>query len=181
VAIKGRSNDKGLVDYNNALGRFAEEATKFYRGVGGTEADIQRALHDLTAAQSPEARAAAIKAQAELMHSKVNALQDRWKQGMGPLVDEFPIIHPESKQALEKINPPAGGNKDQKGDAKAAPAQAPTKVSTKAEYDALAPGATYIAPDGSTGPRNERQFLGGRSGRRQEGAGGQFLGAGRGR
>jgi hypothetical protein len=40
VAIKGRSNDTGLVTYNNALGRFAEEATKFYRGVGGTEADI---------------------------------------------------------------------------------------------------------------------------------------------
>lgn len=147
VAIKGRSNDTGLVTYNNALGRFAEEATKFYRGVGGTEADIQRALADLTAAQSPEARRTAIKAQADLMHSKINALQDRWKQGMGPLVDEFAIIHPESKQALDKINPPPGATSGKKEEAKGAGA-APKAVSTQAEYDALPAGARYIAPNG---------------------------------
>lgn len=147
VAIKHSANNTHLVDYNNALGRFAEEATKFYRGVGGTEADIKRAIDDLTAAQSPEARKTAIKAQAELMASKINALQDRWKQGMGPLVDEFPIIHPESKQALEKINPPAGGNTKDGGD-KRATGSGLKKISTQAEYDALPAGTPYIAPNG---------------------------------
>lgn len=83
VALKHSANNTHLIDHKNALGRFAEEATKFYRGVGGTEADIKRAINDLTAAQSPEARKTAIKAQAELMAPKINALQDRWKQDMG--------------------------------------------------------------------------------------------------
>jgi hypothetical protein len=82
------------------------------------------------------------------MHSKVNALQDRWKQGMGPLVDEFPIIQPESKEALSKINPPAGGITEKRSESKDAPA-APAKVSTKEDYDKLTSGATYVAPDGS--------------------------------
>ncbi len=104
AAIEGMKNNPDLVEYNNALGRFAEEATKFYRGIGGNESDIKRALEDLGPGQSPEARMRAIRAQAELMHSKINALQDRWHQGMGPLVGDFNIVHPESQTALDFIN-----------------------------------------------------------------------------
>lgn len=155
VAVEGMKNDPALVEYNNSLGRFAEEATKFYRGIGGSEADIKRALEDLTPGQSPEARKEAIRSQAELMHSKINALQDRWKQGMGPLVGDFPIVHQESKAAMDVIN----GRKSET-ESKPAPAalsneDKPTGpfghkiVSSKQEYEELPPGSTYIAPDGS--------------------------------
>lgn len=146
VALESAKNDPNLVNYNNSLGRFAEEATKFYRGIGGSESDIKRAIEDLGPGQSPEARSAAIKAQAELMHSKINALQDRWKQGMGPLVDEFPIVHEESKKSLDIINGKKAADDDVTS---AASASAPKTVSTKADYDALPAGHAYGAPDGS--------------------------------
>jgi len=63
-------NSPELVRYKGAMDRFVEEATKFYRGTGGNEADINRALSNMTAGQSPEARTAAIKEQANLMQSK---------------------------------------------------------------------------------------------------------------
>jgi len=92
-----------VTKFNNILGRFAEEATKFYRGTGGTEADVQRDIANLNAAQSPAQLRTAIAAQAKLMQSKIDALQDRWRTGMGPLVPDFPIVTGHSKQAMDRI------------------------------------------------------------------------------
>lgn len=120
VTIEDMKNNPDLARFKGAQDRFVEEATKFYRGVGGNKADIDRALHILTAAQSPEARQAAIQEQAELMKSKVNALQDRFKSAMGPsgwkkaiseAGTEFPIVQEKSGQELENIRKRASGEK----------------------------------------------------------------------
>lgn len=113
AGYKGLENDPDLKRYNSALGRFTEEATKFYRGVGGTESDIQRAISDVSAAQSPQARRAAIAEQARLMQSKINALQDRYKTAMGgppgwqsamrQASDDFPIIQQHSAESMKRI------------------------------------------------------------------------------
>jgi len=100
-ALGGGTN---VTKFQNILGRFAEEATKFYRGTGGTEADVQRDIANLNSAQSPAQLRTAIAAQARLMQSKIDALQDRWRTGMGPLVPDFPIVTDHSKQAMDRIN-----------------------------------------------------------------------------
>src|SRR6185312_8300383 len=91
-------------NFDSIRNQYIEEATKFYRGTGGNEADLQRDIEALNSAQSPSQLRDVIKTQAQLMKSKINALQERWKHGMGPLVPEFPIIHPESQSALDRIN-----------------------------------------------------------------------------
>jgi len=120
ITIEELKNNPDLARFKGAQDRFVEEATKFYRGVGGNKADIDRALHILTAAQSPEARQAAIQEQAELMQSKVNALQDRFKSGMGPsgwkkalseAGTEFSIVQQHSAEELDKIRKRAAGEK----------------------------------------------------------------------
>jgi hypothetical protein len=113
MAYKGAENDPDLGRYDNALGRFAEEATKFYRGIGGTESDIARAISDVGAAQSPIARRAAIAEQARLMQSKINALQDRYQTAMGgppgwqaalrQSGQNFPILQQHSTDAMKRI------------------------------------------------------------------------------
>ncbi len=140
VAYEGAKNSPDLVEYNGALGRFVEEATKFYRGIGGNEADIQRAIKDVTAAQSPEARNRAIAVQADLMQSKINALQSRYKQAMGPKQytratesGDFPIVQEKSIGALNEIlkrdgRPPYSVEK---------PATKPTAAPPKPAADAL--------------------------------------------
>lgn len=141
-----------VTNFDSIRNKYIEEATKFYRGTGGNEADLQRDIASLNSAQSPSQLRDVIKTQADLMQSKVNALQERWKHGMGPLVDEFPIIHPESQSAIDRINQRQLGKQPAKTEGEtAAPAAAaaPKSVSSKAEYDALAPGTSYTAPDGS--------------------------------
>lgn len=120
VTLEDMKNNPDLARFKGAQDRFVEEATKFYRGVGGNKSDIDRALHILTAAQSPEARQAAIQEQAELMGSKINALQDRFKSAVGPsgwkkAMDmagtEFPIVQQKSAEELDKIRKRAAGER----------------------------------------------------------------------
>ncbi len=150
---KSAGGGVAATNFDSIRNKYIEEATKFYRGTGGNEADLQRDIEALNSAQSPTQLRDVIKTQAELMLSKVNALQERWKHGMGPMVGEFPIIHPESQAALDRINQRQIGKSDAAtGEPKAAAVEtpaAPKAISTKAEYDALPSGKTYVAPDGS--------------------------------
>lgn len=103
-------------NFDSIRNKYIEEATKFYRGTGGNEADLQRDIAALNSAQSPSQLRDVIKTQADLMQSKINALQERWKHGMGPLVEDFPIIHPESQAAIYRINQrQAGKSVDDEG------------------------------------------------------------------
>jgi hypothetical protein len=86
-----------------AKNHFSEEVTKFYSGTAGSEGERKRALANLDEAKSlPELRSA-IQKESSLMQSKVNALQERWRTGMGPLVPDFELIHPDSQTALDRI------------------------------------------------------------------------------
>ena len=93
-----------VTQFNNIVGKYVEEATKLYRGTGGTESDIQRDISNLSPDMSPPQLRAAIATQAALIQSKTSALQDRWRQGMGPLVGDFPILSQASQANLARIN-----------------------------------------------------------------------------
>lgn len=102
-SVQGTSAGKALNDFMTAKNHFSEEVTKFYAGSAGSEAERARALANLDAAKSlPELRSA-IKTEANLMQGKVNALQNRWRTGMGPLVPDFQLIHPESQAAIDRV------------------------------------------------------------------------------
>lgn len=102
-SVQGTPEGAALNDFMTAKNHFSEEVTKFYAGSAGSEAERTRALANLDAAKSlPELRSA-IKTEVNLMQGKVNALQDRWKNGMGPLVPEFPLIQPKSQEAIDRV------------------------------------------------------------------------------
>lgn len=109
-SLQGTPEGAALADFNTAKNHFSEEVTKFYAGSGGSEAERARALANLDAAKSLDELRSAIKTEANLMHGKVNAMQERWRTGMGPLVGDFPLIHPESQKAVERIMQRAGTN-----------------------------------------------------------------------
>jgi hypothetical protein len=104
--------DPTYKQYNAGTSKFVEEATKFYRGVGGNESDLQRDLADLSAANSPDARRAVIRRMAEFMKSKVDALQSRWHtamgntgwmQSVGQPGSDFPVVQTKGQEAYDKI------------------------------------------------------------------------------
>ena len=90
--------------FNDWLNRYTQEITKFYRGTGGSEADIARDIAALNDAKSPAQLNSVIAAQGQGIYGKINALQDRWHEGMGPGTPDFPIIQPESQAALSRVN-----------------------------------------------------------------------------
>jgi hypothetical protein len=93
-----------VTNYNNILSKYVEEATKFYRGAGGTESDIQRDIGNLTPNGSPAQLHQGIATAAHLMASKIDALQARYKNALGPGSKDFPILTDSSASALEAIN-----------------------------------------------------------------------------
>lgn len=131
-----------LATFETVKDRFVEEATKFYRGAGGNEADIQRSLALLDAAKSPGELQSAIRANVQLMKEKVEALQQRWHAGMDTptkKAPDFEIIHEKSRAAIERIGKnyrEATGRNPETGlkDEAAAPA-ATQKPSNQAEID----------------------------------------------
>lgn len=127
AAIQGTGTPESQAynDFMTAKNHFSEEVTKFYSGTAGSEAERKRALANLDEAKSlPELRSA-IKEESALMQGKVNALQKRWRTGMGPLVKDFPLIDPNSQDAMDRI----GKRYETSSGATAAPA-APTNTST---------------------------------------------------
>jgi hypothetical protein len=94
--------------------RFIEEATKFYRGTGGTEADIQRAIGRMSSANTPQELDAVIAQEAKLFESKVNALEDQWRKTMKSDAIEvgdinYGVVRGHAKDALEKIRSRVSG------------------------------------------------------------------------
>lgn len=110
AAYEQQSNDPNFKEYNTTIGRIAEEGTKFYRGVGGTESDIMRDIQTMQPGQSQESRDRALATQASLIYSKVAALQDRYKNAMGTKAWEkvskennFPVISAKNREAVNTI------------------------------------------------------------------------------
>jgi hypothetical protein len=141
-------NNPDLVRYDGVLERYVEEATKFYRGIGGAEADIKRGIERITAAQSPEARNAAFHEEARLMQSKINALQDRYKTALGeggyrkaselgPLKD-FPIIQQKSAAAMKVLE---------------------DRAQPKVKAEPSAPTGKFVPPEGSQITKDGKKLM----------------------
>lgn len=124
-ALSATVGNPELEAFNVIKGRYVEEATKFYRGSGGTEADINRDLKTLSEANTPEELRTAIAKNAKLMQGKVTALKSRWANVMGeklpPPTPDYEVVNSAAQSALERINQRAGA-KGAAGAAAPAPA-----------------------------------------------------------
>ena len=77
----------------------------------GTGAGQQELQEKLSAAQGPSAIKAAIREQAQLLKEKMDTLQDRWNEQMGPAAGKFRVISPAAEKALNEIIGGGEGNK----------------------------------------------------------------------
>jgi hypothetical protein len=156
TAVRGTPQGEALAEFLTARNHFAEEVTKFYAGSTGSEAERERAIANLDAAKSIQELRAAINQESKLMAGKVNALQSRWQTALGgppgweralrKTAPDFPIIQEHSREALDRIE-----TRRNNAGAAAAPAASAERphISSRAEFDALPPGASYIdARDG---------------------------------
>lgn len=124
AAVRGTKSGVALSQFQSIRDKYVEEVTRFYRGIGGNEADIARDIGVLDEAKSPQELQAAIMQQVDLMKSKISALQDRWHYVMGSAVPDFPIIQKKSQDAIDAItknNIGLNGGGEQSGQSTAPP------------------------------------------------------------
>lgn len=92
-----------LKAYMDQAHKFAGEVEKFYTGTGGTQTEREQDVQNLSPDMSPTQMQQVLQQNAKALTSKVEALQDRWRTGMGPLGGDFPLIGPQQRKVLEKL------------------------------------------------------------------------------
>lgn len=85
---------------------------KVWRASGGSEADIQENLKNLSSSQSPEQLNAAIGTLTNLIGGKISALQDQYAQGMGTAQQVKPLVSQKAAGAFQKTLQRAGYTPD---------------------------------------------------------------------
>lgn len=149
---RAASQDPNLTRYNASTGRAIEEGTSFYRNGGGNEADIQRAIANIKASGSPESRRAGLAMEARLAQEKIDDLQARWRQAVGPTawnkLKDFPIVRGATVDDLDTLN-------------KRDTAPRNTKPATKAEANALFQAQQQAPGGGPPQPLPQAQTVAG--------------------
>jgi hypothetical protein len=112
--------DPSLTNFKAVRDRVVDEVTRLYRGTGGAESDVKRGLENFSPDASPEQRHGAIKETVNLMRSKMDALEDQYKQGMGTTTQGLTLLNPKAKAVLDKVEAvgkqaPAAGNRAAQG------------------------------------------------------------------
>lgn len=160
--IAGQTGDPTIARFNTAKKAVADEIAKVWRASGGSEADIQENLRNLSGAQSPAQLNAVIGTLTQLIHGKIAALQDQYGAGMGTTANPRALISPEAQTSFDKtlqragvdttaFNQSVGAQLPQVGHAALSPAAtaAPqmARPTTDAEFNALPSGSLYVDPD----------------------------------
>lgn len=101
--FKQETGDPEITAFNTARKAVADEVTKIYRQSGGSEADIQEAMKNLSPNQSPAQLRANIFELYKLLGSKVNSLSEQYHKGMGKVGGDFQVFTPEAKAQESKI------------------------------------------------------------------------------
>jgi hypothetical protein len=102
----------------------SKEATKYYSPGGGTEGEREALKNRLQSAASPDQLRSTLNTITDAIDSKTQSLQARWKNGMGPLSPDYPILTPESQGVLDKVRGRVSSVEG--GTANSAPAPAPS-------------------------------------------------------
>jgi hypothetical protein len=103
--------ESGPTNYASTVSALSGELTSVYRGSGGAEADIQRYIGELSPNASAAQKRDTIKNIAGLLNSRLEALQDQYKKGLGVGAEGYQFLDPKAQSTLGLINgsgtPPA--------------------------------------------------------------------------
>lgn len=129
----GSPRGVALNDFNTFKNGVTSELTRVWRQAGGTEQDIKDWASTIGDSKSPQELHGALNTIGSMLESKLGALDDQYRQGMG--TSKVSVIMPKARTALDKLQGRAG--------APAAGGGAPPAASGQ---------IVVTAPDGSTHP-----------------------------
>jgi hypothetical protein len=98
-----------------------------FRDAGGTEADVRDWQKKMDAAGSPDALHAGVIEMAGLINSRLNAMGEKYRQGMGPAAEPIQLLTPDANAKFRRMlgpdaTPASSSQSGMPGDTQAAPA-----------------------------------------------------------
>lgn len=100
--------DPRVKNFTLARDAVANELMKVFRGTGGSLAEIEEWKHNIDSSDSPEQLHAAITQATELLHSRLDAMNDQYSRGMNKSGDPIQLLSPHAQQIYQKITGTAG-------------------------------------------------------------------------
>lgn len=97
------TGDPGPTNFDATVSALAGELTAVYRGAGGAEADIQRYIQQLNPNASQAQKLGTIRNIIGLLESRLNALNDQYRQGMGTTAQPLQLLDPQSQLIVHKL------------------------------------------------------------------------------
>ena len=148
------TGDPRIVAFNTAKQAVATELTRVFRGTGGSVHDVEEWETNINAANSPAQLHKAIETAVDLLHSRIDAVGEQYKRGMGTSSDVLDLLTPEAKKTLaalpggDEIAKPGGGTTPE---TKAAAGDIPTPSDFKPGVNTLtnpSTGETWTLKEG---------------------------------
>jgi hypothetical protein len=102
-----QTGDKRVAEFNQAATAVADELATLFKGTAGTDEQIEAWRDTLDSSMSPEQLEGVIDTAIELTSSRLEALTEQYRVGMGKPKD-FRILYPKSREILRSM----GANPD---------------------------------------------------------------------
>ena len=102
-SVSGAMGNPQIASFEANRIAIANELTTVFRGSSGNEADVQSWLKQLDNAKSPEQFQATVKKVAELVESRIAALREQYKQGMGTTKADRPFVTPANQKFFDAL------------------------------------------------------------------------------
>lgn len=101
-SVESATGDPRVSNFQIARQAVADELTRAFRGSGGNVHDIKGWEAAINSAQSPQQLRGAIGQAAELLGSRISALQDQYNQSINSTTaDPLPLLNPHAMEALQ--------------------------------------------------------------------------------
>lgn len=103
-ALASATGDPDISAFNANKIAISNELTTVFRGSSGNESDVQAWLKEIDGAKSPAQFHAVVKKIAELVQSRINALSEQYRQGMGTTKADRPFVTPENQAFFDELD-----------------------------------------------------------------------------
>jgi hypothetical protein len=104
-----QTGDPRIKNFDITRKAVVDELTRVYRGTGGSEKDIQTWSEAINSANSPDQLHSTIGQISELLESKMNAMGEQYRQGMGTTAQPLQLVTPGARSALDTMEQRATG------------------------------------------------------------------------
>jgi hypothetical protein len=102
------TGDPRIKNFDTTKKAVVDELTRVWRGSGGSEGDIKTWSDQINASNSPAQLHSVIGQIGDLLESKINALAETYKQGMGTTADPIQFVTPKAQITLDALRSSSG-------------------------------------------------------------------------